>query len=290
MPYRYIYEIVNTANGHTYVGQRTSTCLPAVDVYWGSGVLIKRAIQNHGLFLFEKRILEVVLGDKRLLDAREKFWISERKAGGHAEYNIAPGGTDGALLEGSPELKQASFLKRMNTIAHRTPEERALIGAKMRSINKAHWANMPEDVYKAECASHRERTSKSYDNPEFYKRKCLLNAKNGPVQSRTQNSIEWIATVGKDSHTRQNIHIASGFFLDTDGKLYTRNALVRALGLPYNAPLAFTANWEKRMTAETHAKWHRRFRWIPNTPENAKTYNFEENVITGCYAQRIENA
>lgn len=74
--------------------------------------------------------------------------------------------------------------------------------------------------------------------------------------------------------------------MDTDGKLYTRNALVHVLGLPYNAPLAFTTNWEKRMTAETHDKWHRRFRWVPNTPENAKTYNFEESVITGCYAQR----
>lgn len=39
MPYLYIYEIVNTANGHTYVGQRPSTCLPAVDVYWGSGFI-----------------------------------------------------------------------------------------------------------------------------------------------------------------------------------------------------------------------------------------------------------
>lgn len=74
--------------------------------------------------------------------------------------------------------------------------------------------------------------------------------------------------------------------MDLDGRLYTRKALVRVLGVPNNAPLAFTANWEKRMTAETHDKWHRRFRWIPNTPENAKTYNFEENVITGCYAQR----
>lgn len=34
MPYRYIYEIVNTVNGHTYVGQHASKCLHAVDVYW----------------------------------------------------------------------------------------------------------------------------------------------------------------------------------------------------------------------------------------------------------------
>ena len=182
MPYRYIYEIVNTANGHTYVGQRTSPCLPADDVYWGSGVLIKRASRKYGLSLFEKRILEVVLGDKRLLDAREKYWISERKAGGHAEYNISPGGTGGALLEGAPELKALAISR-----------------------------------FKASYAAR-------------------------PVSARVATSAQISANVRR--------------------------------------------HWEKRMTAETHDKWHRRFRWIPNTPENAKTYNFEENVITGCYAQR----
>lgn len=286
MPYRYIYEIVNTVNGHTYVGQRTSTCLPAVDVYWGSGVLIKRAIQKHGLFLFEKRILEVVLGDKRLLDAREKFWISERKAGGHAEYNISPGGTGGALLEGSPELKALAISRFRISCARRTPARRAEISKSISAASKAHWASMSEKEYSDVCKVRQESALRSYSNPLFYKRKCVLNAKMGPIQSHTQNSQEWINLVGKDSHTRQNIHVATGFFLDTDGKLYTRNALVHVLGLPYNAPLAFTANWEKRMTAETHDKWHRRFRWVPNTPENAKTYNFEENVITGCYAQR----
>ena len=69
-----------------------------------------------------------------------------------------------------------------------------------------------------------------------------------------------------------------------------RRALVSVLGCPNNAPLAFTPNWEKRMTAETYAKWHARFRWIENTPENDKTYNFEKNVITGRYTQRIKNA
>lgn len=286
MPYRYIYEIVNTANGHTYVGQRTSTCLPAVDVYWGSGVLIKRAIRKHGLFLFEKRILEVVLGDKHLLDAREKFWISERKAGGHAEYNIAPGGTGGALLEGSPELKALAISRFKASYAARSVSARVATSAQISANVKRYWETMSSADYAAACEKSRVGVLRSYEDPEFYKRKCALNAKNGPIQSKTQNSPEWIESTGKDSHTRQNIRVASGFFLDTDGKLYTRNALVHVLGLPYNAPLAFTANWEKRMTAETHDKWHRRFRWVPNTPENAKTYNFEENVITGCYAQR----
>lgn len=286
MPHRYIYEIVNTANGHTYVGQRTSTRLPAVDVYWGSGILIKRAIKKYGLSLFEKRILEVVLGDKSLLDAREKYWIKERKAGGHAEYNIAPGGTGGALLEGAPELKARAISRFHMPCARRTPERRAEISRAISAASKAYWARMSEKEYLDACRVRQENARRSYSDPLFYKRKCALNAKFGPIQSRTQNSPEWINSVGKDAHTRQNIHIASGFFLDTDGKLYTRNALVNVLGLSHNAPLAFTANWERRMTVETHDKWHRRFRWIPNTPENAKAYNFEENVITGCYAQR----
>lgn len=286
MPYRYIYEIVNTANGHTYVGQRTSTCLPAVDVYWGSGVLIKRAIQKHGLFLFEKRILEVVLGDKRLLDAREKYWISERKAGGHAEYNISPGGTGGALLEGAPELKALAISRFKASYAARPVSARVATSAQISANVRRHWETMSSADYAAACEKSRAGVLRSYENPEFYKRKCALNAKNGPIQSKTQNSPEWIESTGKNAHTRQNIHVAAGFFMDLDGRLYTRKALVRVLGVSNNAPLAFTANWEKRMTAETHDKWHRRFRWIPNTPENAKTYNFEENVITGCYAQR----
>ena len=44
----YIYRIINTINGHDYIGRKkeSKTQSPLEDNYWGSGVLIKKAIKK----------------------------------------------------------------------------------------------------------------------------------------------------------------------------------------------------------------------------------------------------
>lgn len=289
MSYRYIYEIVNTVNGYTYVGQRTSRCMPVDDEYWGSGLLIRRAIKKYGLSVFHKCILAEDIESKEELDACEKFWIARRKAQGYAQYNIAAGGSGGDTLKSQPGRKREANRKRAATVAAKSPEWRATRAAEASRQSKARWRSLTPEQYAEVCERHRQTTTQSYEDPEFYKRKCAINAKNGPIQSKTQKSAEWIESTGKDSHTRQNIHLASGFFKDRDGKLYTRSAVRFVLKCPAPATWAFTSNWEKRMSKEKYDFWRKRFEWVPNTPENDKLYNFDANVIAGCYTRRKED-
>lgn len=97
----YIYCITNKINNKTYIGQRKcpKNKLPEEDDYMGSGELIKKAIQKHGLENFSKIILESGIETKKEVDKREIYWIAEYKKIGKAEYNILVGGTGGNLGE-----------------------------------------------------------------------------------------------------------------------------------------------------------------------------------------------
>jgi hypothetical protein len=75
-----IYEIKNKINGKVYIGQRSSNELGS---YWGSGKLIKHAIDKYGIDSFERTILERC-STKDELNEREKYWIKEKDS--YIEY------------------------------------------------------------------------------------------------------------------------------------------------------------------------------------------------------------
>lgn len=92
----YVYKIENKLNGKLYIGQCSKPISVSTD-YYGSGKLIKQAIQKYGIDNFEKTILcECV--DKIELDEREIYYIHQynsHKSG----YNISTGGNGGNLGE-----------------------------------------------------------------------------------------------------------------------------------------------------------------------------------------------
>lgn len=93
----YIYRIINLINNHDYIGKKKATTVdPLLDNYFGSGVLIKKAINKYGLQNFKKEILENCLSLEEA-SLREVYWISKYKKEGKAYYNISPG------LEGLPK-------------------------------------------------------------------------------------------------------------------------------------------------------------------------------------------
>ena len=94
----YIYLILNKVNGKTYVGQRKSSKEWYNDGYMGSGKLLKKAKQKYGIKNFEKFLIQHCYS-KEETDKAEKFWISEYRSRGKAEYNIADGGQGGNLGE-----------------------------------------------------------------------------------------------------------------------------------------------------------------------------------------------
>lgn len=88
----YIYEITDTTNGKTYIGQHRTDDLN--DGYMGSGNIV-RAIKKRRPNTLSKKILEECTADN--IDEREVYWISYYKSVGKAEYNIAKGGSSTSL-------------------------------------------------------------------------------------------------------------------------------------------------------------------------------------------------
>lgn len=85
-----IYEIKNNINGKIYIGQHSSNELYS---YWGSGKLIKYAIDKYGIENFERTVLEKCF-TKDELNEREKYWIKEKNSIIYG-YNLTEGGTGG---------------------------------------------------------------------------------------------------------------------------------------------------------------------------------------------------
>jgi len=99
-----IYEIKNRKNGKSYIGQHSSDELGK---YWGSGKLIKRAINKHGLENFDRYILERC-STREELNERERYWIEEKDSI-NTGYNLSKGGTGGdtsRFIEYSEEWKE----------------------------------------------------------------------------------------------------------------------------------------------------------------------------------------
>jgi len=90
-----IYKTTNLVNGKIYVGQDSKNN----PKYFGSGLLLHKAIKKYGIDNFEKEILEEC-SHKEELDEREIYWIkfhnsTNKKIG----YNISEGGTGGKLTK-----------------------------------------------------------------------------------------------------------------------------------------------------------------------------------------------
>ena len=101
----YIYLIVNSVNGKTYVGQRKSSKEWYEDKYMGSGTLLKKAKQKYGIENFEKFLIQHCYS-KEETNKAERSWIAEYRSRGKAEYNISDGGDGSAGFHHTEETKR----------------------------------------------------------------------------------------------------------------------------------------------------------------------------------------
>lgn len=93
-----IYEIKNIINGKIYIGKDTTNRTS----YYGSGVLIKRALKKYGKNNFTKKIIDTA-NDNEELSKKEIYWIEEYRKN-HILYNITKGGDGGDTLSGHPDI------------------------------------------------------------------------------------------------------------------------------------------------------------------------------------------
>ena len=98
----YIYKITNNLNNKIYIGLKTSSVEESTD-YYGSGKLIKRAIDKYGIDNFTKTILERDITDYDYLCERERHYIDIYDSLNNG-YNMTAGGE--GLLNPSDELRK----------------------------------------------------------------------------------------------------------------------------------------------------------------------------------------
>ena len=83
-----IYKITNKLNGKFYIGKHQTKDLN--DGYMGSGKILKRAIEKHGMDNFQKEILFIFDNEQEMND-KEKELVTLHEM----SYNLCPGGKGG---------------------------------------------------------------------------------------------------------------------------------------------------------------------------------------------------
>ena len=130
-----IYKTTNNINDKIYVGQDAIND-PS---YFGSGLILERAIKKYGIHNFRKEILEHC-SSKQQLNEREIFWIAILDSTNRCKgYNIAKGGSGGNVFgQLSPSRQQQCIAKRNSTRPlWDTPEYRKKISESSKKL----WEN-----------------------------------------------------------------------------------------------------------------------------------------------------
>lgn len=193
-----IYEIKNKISGKSYIGQHTSNDL---GTYWGSGKLIKKAIQKYGIENFDRIILERC-SNKEELNNREKYWVKEKDSI-NTGYNLTEGGTGGDnsnFIDYSEEWKDGQRVRTKQYWVSLSEEERKersdrVSGERNGMFGKVgYWKdkNIPKEVIQRGLESRRSYEGK--ENPNWKggisKKQCKCGKDIAPINETCSDCRE----------------------------------------------------------------------------------------------------
>lgn len=156
----YIYRIINLTNGKSYIGQHATEKLN--DGYFGSGVLIMKAVNKYGKSHFRKDYLKFC-NNKDELNEWEKTYIMLERLMCGGEYNVSDGGSNYIMPIGvyhfNKDRKHTDLSKLHMSKAHvgkkLSKEHRNKIG--QNNVGKHNWSEEAKakmsEVRKGWCPS-----------------------------------------------------------------------------------------------------------------------------------------
>lgn len=107
----YIYITTNTLNNKIYIGQHKSESYDKK--YFGSGLLLNRAIKKYGIDNFKNEIIMWVK-DQEEANEKEKFFIDlYNSRNPEIGYNIVCGGNGGNIISYLPTDKYLEYIKKI---------------------------------------------------------------------------------------------------------------------------------------------------------------------------------
>lgn len=167
----YIYKIINLINNKIYIG-KSKRGIEESKNYYGSGILLNKAIEKYGIENFKKEILQEC-NNLEQLNKKEKFWIKKLDSfNKNIGYNLTYGGEGGDTHTLNPN-KNIIQQKRTNTLrkkCYNNPEWRKNCSNGMIGIKKSNTENMK----KPHTIDHNKKVSmaikKKFDDPAYRKK------------------------------------------------------------------------------------------------------------------------
>ena len=150
----YIYKITNNINGKSYIGQRRVKNFP--DNYFGSGILLKKAISKYGKENFTKEILEEC--EKEVLNEREIYWIKTQESVAPIGYNIHEGGHGGDNFSNHPDKE--ILLPRLKATLSKANKGRKFTNEHKQKLSNSRKGKSISQTYSISCLNCRTTVDK----------------------------------------------------------------------------------------------------------------------------------
>jgi len=188
-----IYKTTNLINGKIYVGKDSNNN----PTYFGSGLILNKAIKKYGINNFKKEILENCSSSIQL-NSQEQYWIStldstNKKIG----YNIALGGCGGDTFTNQSEDSKFRLLKLRNEKIKNywdKPENKLKISNRM----KEQWKDPKFYSGMSSKMKGREITWKQKISNSIKKWHSLPGNRISPEKRKEMNSILKLKMTGKE--------------------------------------------------------------------------------------------
>ncbi len=240
-----IYITTNLINNKIYIGQDKHNN----PKYYGSGLVIEKAIKKYGINNFKKEILEFCT-DQDDLNNKEKYWIKfYNSIDKNIGYNISEGGQGGIICdlkkisgknnyinrmsESDRELHLNTFRRGLNywkSKGFNTIEEiEEWISKNWCGENHSHKKNKTEDEYiewkkQTKIGENFIRSDlQGQERKEYYKN--ILGGKNNPIfRGKTDEEIEKWLNENRRGENSPNAKYEYKIITD-DGKTFTTKSL-----------------------------------------------------------------